>query len=124
MANILVVDDEVDIARMIESLLVDEGHTVAVAFNGEEAFKYLEENSTQLILSDIRMPQMNGVQLLGKVKDKFGNTPPVIFLTSYAEVNEEDAHTKGASAYIHKPFDLEELLEVVDTVLEANQTLV
>lgn len=103
--NILVADDELSIRSLVAELLEDEGHTVTVAEDGEDALQKFHLGWHEIVFSDIRMPGMSGIELLAKVKEINENTQFVI-MTSHASVeNSIDALKKGAFDYILKPFD-------------------
>ena len=67
--KLLVVDDEEGIRKVLKITLSDLGYQVATAASGEEAFKYFKKNNPSIILTDIKMPGMNGIELLGKIKE-------------------------------------------------------
>ena len=118
MARILVVDDEISIVMTLKTLLADEGHKVEGVLSGTEAQELIKETKFDLMISDIRMNPINGMELL-----KFAHeaTPcmTVIMLTAYGQVDPAIAAMElGAFEYIKKPFDIEELLATVAKALE------
>jgi response regulator RpfG family c-di-GMP phosphodiesterase len=84
--TILCLDDERNILQSLKRLLRKEGYNILLSSSGEEAFKLLEEHEVHLIISDQRMPQMNGTEFLAKVKDKYPDVLRVI-LTGYTDVD-------------------------------------
>lgn len=115
MANILVVEDEDSIRDLIKMTLSMENYTTEEADNGQSAFQMIQENTFDLILLDIMLPQMDGYQLLAKIKDK---DIPVIFLTAKISLQDKVFGLKlGADDYITKPFEPMELLARIETVL-------
>jgi len=109
MNKILIVDDEKDIADLISDVLTDEGYTTVVKNDGEEALKELENNSFDLILSDIMMPKMSGTELLSKVREHIDC--PIVFVTAKTNlVDKLVGFEIGADDYITKPFTAEELV--------------
>lgn len=115
--NFLVVDDEVAIRELVGELLEAEGHNVTLAENGEDALRKFKLVWHEVIFSDIRMPKMNGIELLDAVKSINPNIQFVI-MTSHASVdNSIQALKKGAFDYVLKPF--EDLDIVVDAANRA-----
>lgn len=114
--KILILDDEELIIRTLAKLLEKNGYEVMVVKNGEDAVAMAEAEDFDLIISDIRMPGMNGLEAMKTIyKNK---KIPTIFITGYADpVLEEEAKQADAVAYIYKPFDLSELMEKVKAVL-------
>ncbi|MCK4911835.1 MAG: sigma-54-dependent Fis family transcriptional regulator [Thermodesulfovibrionales bacterium] len=103
-SRILVVDDERDICRALEFLLSREGYLVETAPSGEKALEKFEKNNYDLVLSDLRMEGMDGLELLDRIK---ASDPSTIFviMTAFASVdNAVEAMKKGAEDYIVKPF--------------------
>ncbi len=109
MARILVVDDEPDSVELLQEFLTGKGYEVVTASNGEEALRKVKEERPHLILLDVRMPGMNGLDVLRKVRE-FDQEVGVIMVTA---VNEEDtgrdALKLGAFDYIVKPLNFEYL---------------
>ena len=114
--TIAVVDDDADILTLVKEVLAEEGHDVLLYDNGRTALDAFEVNSPDLIISDIRMPHMDGVELLRRVRQK--SAVPIIFLTGRLnEVDELLGLRVGADDYIRKPFSPRILVERVRTVL-------
>ncbi len=115
--NILVADDEVAIRSLVGELLTDEGHVVTLAEDGEDALEKFKQEWHEIVFSDIRMPKMTGIELLGEIK-KMTELTQFIIMTSHASVdNSIAALKKGAFDYILKPFD--DLEVVVDAANRA-----
>ena len=103
--NILIADDEIAIRELVGEILEAEGHEITLAEDGEEALEKFKRSWHEIVFSDIRMPKMNGIELLANVKEINANTQFVI-MTSHASIdNSIDALKKGAFDYILKPFD-------------------
>ncbi len=121
--HILVVDDE-DIARTnLEYILRKEGYLVSTAANGLEALEKLRQEEFDLILTDLKMEKMDGIQLLESVRQSSPNIE-VVMITGYATVSSAvDALKKGAAHYLPKPIDLEELRTTVRRVREGKRYL-
>ena len=119
--NILIADDELTIRSLVAELLSDEGHIVTLAEDGEDALEKYKKEWHEIVFSDIRMPKMTGIQLLGEIK-KLNDLTQFIIMTSHASVdNSIDALKKGAFDYILKPF--EDLDVVVDAANRAMANL-
>lgn len=115
MSNILVVDDEQGMRDFLKILLKKEGNYVDTASDAEVALKLLKKNTYDLVISDIRMPGMSGLDLLSKVKDQYQNLP-VIMITAFASPDDAvSAMNSGAFDYISKPFNLDEIKSVIES---------
>jgi len=103
--NILIADDEIAIRELVGEILEGEGHEVTLAEDGEDALEKFKRTWHEIVFSDFRMPKMNGIELLGAIKEINENTQFVI-MTSHASIkNSIDALKLGAFDYILKPFD-------------------
>ncbi|OGB92729.1 MAG: hypothetical protein A3G35_02595 [candidate division NC10 bacterium RIFCSPLOWO2_12_FULL_66_18] len=109
MARILVVDDEPDAVELLQEFLTAKGYDVIIACDGEEALRQVKEHRPHLILLDVRMPKLNGMEVLKRVRE-IDHEVGVIMVTA---VNEEEtgreALKMGAFDYITKPLDLQYL---------------
>ena len=118
MANILVVDDKEMMRDSLQATLTGFGHTVASCSGAHEALARIEQVNFDLIISDLKMPKMDGLAFLDKL-GKMGSEVPVIMMTAYATINTAvQAMRKGAFDYIQKPFDADEIGVLVDRALE------
>ena len=107
--NVLVVDDEPKLCDLLASALSQSGIQVFTASNGLHALKVLECDDIDLVISDWRMPGMDGPQLLAEIKTRYPQLP-VIVMTAYSTVkNAVQSMRNGAFDYIAKPFDIDEL---------------
>jgi two-component system response regulator HydG len=119
--KILVVDDERSHRRMIEAVLSAEGYEIMQADNGQAAIEAVEEKFYDLIIMDIRMPKLGGIDALKKLKT-ISPGIPIIIMTAYASVGTAvDALKAGASDYLTKPLDIEELKLLVAKTLRIHQ---
>ncbi|PIE59823.1 MAG: Fis family transcriptional regulator [Desulfobulbus propionicus] len=117
MAFILIVDDERSMREFLQILLEKEGHQVQTAANGQDALEYLNSQSADLVISDVRMPSMSGLDLLARIKH-INHEIAVIMITAFA--NPEDAvfaMKSGAFDYITKPFNVDEIKRVIGAAL-------
>ncbi|MGD0449823.1 MAG: response regulator [Candidatus Bathyarchaeia archaeon] len=112
-ARILVVDDDENIRNTVKAILEDEGYIVDLAATGKEAIIITEEKAYNLALLDIRLPDMEGVELLKLMKDTVPRTRKIM-VTGYPSMqNAVAALNKNADAYLIKPVDIEKLLNTV-----------
>jgi len=116
--RILVVDDEESIRMMLRAVLEEEGYEIIEAADGPEAVKAVEQNPLDLILLDIRMTTMDGIETLTEIR-KISPFVPVLMMTAYATVKTAvEALKAGAFEYLAKPLDIEELKILVQKALE------
>jgi two-component system response regulator PilR (NtrC family) len=116
--KILVADDEQSMREFLDIMLKKEGYKVSLASNGEEVAKLVENDLFDLVLLDIRMPKLDGISALKKIK---ANTPEtiVIMITAYASADTAiKAMKEGAYDYITKPFKVEEIKLIIKNALE------
>ena len=108
MYHILICDDERDIVNALKIYLHDTSYVLHEAFNGKEALKIVEEQDIHLVLMDIMMPEMDGIEAMVKIRDK--SNVPVILLTAKSEDSDKILGlTVGADDYITKPFNAAEV---------------
>ncbi len=116
MSRILVVDDEARMAGLIRMELEEQGHAVSTAGDGAMALGLMEKEEFDLVLTDIRMPGMDGLMLLKSVKERFPETE-VVLMTAYASAQTAVTAMKdGAYDYLIKPFEMDELLIMVERI--------
>lgn len=121
MASVLIVDDERSMRDFLKILLEKERHKVFIAENGKRALDILENQEVDVIVSDIRMPGMTGIELLETVK---GENPdlPVIMITAFASPDDAVLAMKnGAFDYITKPFNVDEIKSVIESATSKTQ---
>ena len=113
MARILIVDDERDICNMLKEFLTDKGHEVHIANSGEEALPIVKKEKPHIVLLDIRMPGMGGIECLRRIKE-INKEIGVIMITAVKEERiGKEAMELGAFDYITKPLSLEYLRDVL-----------
>lgn len=115
--TILIVDDEEDMRFILKSILDSKGYTTYVAANGRQALEACLRISIDAIISDVRMPDMDGVELLQKVREKWTKIPVVFLTTGYADINEEQALALGANGLVSKPFDINTILVAIQVAV-------
>ncbi len=117
MKKILVVDDEPQVRAIVAEYLRITGFEVLEAENGEEALAMFSPESVGFVISDVRMPLMNGLQLLKAIKS-ISNDIPVVLMTAYQPTQaQESAMSVKADGYLLKPFPLMRLKELIDRYL-------
>jgi PAS domain S-box-containing protein len=114
--RVLVVDDEIDARELVKRVLEEQGATVGIAASGEEALNLLETGETDVLVSDIGMPGMDGYQLMRRIRaeEPMGKHIPAVALTAFARAEDRKrAILAGYQSHLSKPFDIAELVIVV-----------
>ncbi|MFQ5812018.1 MAG: response regulator [Anaerolineae bacterium] len=115
-ASILIVDDDVGMGETLSDIMEDMGYCIAVALDGYEAVEKVREAAFDVILMDIKMPGMNGVETFKEIK-KIRPATAVVMMTAYALGDLiKEAQREGAYDVIHKPFDMEKMLGLIEGV--------
>ena len=118
MAKLLIVDDDLSLREFLTLFLKREGYVVEVAANGQKALELLAEQQFDLVLTDMRMPRMGGLDLLDAIREKAIQTQ-VVVMTAYSTTDTAlEAMRKGAYDYIVKPFQLAEVKVILSKCLE------
>lgn len=118
MQNVMIVDDEEDIVQLMSETLDLWGYRPITACNGEEALERFKETPIDLVITDLKLPKMDGVRLLDRIKE-LDDATEVILFTGYPEIGSAiDAMKNGAFDYLTKPVDLTELKLKVERGLE------
>ena len=121
--QILVVDDQVSISQHIQAILENEGYIVSIAHSGDQALIKLSSQSFDILLADMKMPGMDGLELFKKAR-KFDQNISGIIMTAYGSISSAvESIKQGISDYLEKPFEPESLLLVVDKALRERQML-
>jgi two-component system, NtrC family, response regulator AtoC len=119
-AHVLIVDDEVNIRRVLAAMLKREGYEVTTAADGEQALGALQKTPVHVVVTDLVMPRMGGMELLRRVTGEFPDVP-VIVITAHGSVDSAVAALKaGAFDYITKPFEQDELKKVIAKAARAH----
>src|SRR6478672_3308799 len=123
MSKILIVDDEQSYRQLLTLVFQEEGHSVRTGMNGRQALELIAEEPAEIIISDVKMPDMDGIQLLRSLRE----TQPqigVVLMTAFASVDTaREAFKLGADDFIQKPFDVEELKLIVRKTLEKQELI-
>ncbi len=124
MANILVVDDERSIKNTLKDILEFEKHKVSLAENGKQGLELVESENFDLIFSDIKMPEMDGIELLNALIEKEVEAP-VVMISGHGSIETAvECIKKGAFDFIEKPIDLNRLLVTVRNALDKGELIV
>lgn len=124
MSNILIVDDEQSYRQLLTLVFESDGHTIRTAANGREAVELVAEEAPDIIISDVRMPDMDGIEMLREVRKTHADLG-VVFMTAHASVESaREAFKLGADDFVTKPFDVEELKLIVKRTLEKQELIV
>jgi DNA-binding response OmpR family regulator len=109
--KILLADDDLVFREALEFRLTKDGYTVVTASNGDQAIELLIAEKPDLVVSDVLMPFMNGLEILKMAKTRFGNNTPVIILTAIGlEATMDEAFRLGVDDFLTKPFNPNELI--------------
>ena len=115
--RILVVDDEQDIRKTLSSFFERSGYLSDSAENGQAAMKCLEREPYDLVITDLKMPIMDGFELITKLRNGQYKFTPILVLTTESELQKKDqGRTLGATGWIVKPFDPEKLVHAIRRV--------
>ncbi|EIV8653967.1 response regulator transcription factor [Vibrio parahaemolyticus] len=116
MSRVLIVDDDVPLCELLEVVLQDEGYTVSSVHCGESALQYMEKTPVDLVLLDVMLPNLNGMQVARRICQRFAT--PILMLTALNDENSMlDGYQAGADQYIAKPFNVAELLMRIKAIL-------
>ncbi|WP_313893339.1 response regulator [Psychrobacillus sp.] len=117
MKHLLIVDDQLGIRMLLKEVFSQEGYEVSLASNGFEALQIMEEQKIDGVLLDMKIPGMDGIQILKKLKEKWPKLP-VMMMTAYGELNLiQESISLGAALYFTKPFDIFEVRDAVNKEL-------
>jgi len=118
MAKLLIVDDEAGYRKVLRAIFEDEGHDVVTASDGRAALAHLAKRKRDLIISDVRMPDIDGIALLKQAREQDPDIG-VVLMTAFGTIETaREAFKLGADDFIQKPFNNEELKVIVKRTLE------
>jgi DNA-binding NtrC family response regulator len=121
--SILVVDDELLIRDLLYDFFLGQGWEISIAENGEKALEILRSKKIDLVLSDIKMPHMDGLTLTSEVKESYPDIP-VVLMTGYPSVESAVAALRNKAAdYVTKPFNINQLFKLVDAKVKEKHGL-
>lgn len=122
MAKILIVEDDKELSHITELELTHEGFSVIKAVDGREGFEKIQSENPDLVLLDVMLPRLSGLEILRKVRNELQSELPIILVTARGEtIDKVDGLNSGADDYISKPFKIEELLARMNAVLRRTQ---
>ncbi len=115
MASILVVDDSVSLRHMLKEILAQEGHRVSEASDGENALQIVQDDKFDLVLTDVNMPVIDGIELCRELRqmENFRFTPILMITTEATDDMKRSGKMAGATGWLVKPFDPNKLLSTV-----------
>ena len=119
--KILVVDDEENMLSMLKTFFTEKGFDCYTASNGLEALNVLDNTVINIVITDMKMPEMDGLELLSIIKEKYENISAVIMTGFSEEYTTTEALNMGADGYITKPFRNRELLLILKRIQQINQ---
>ena len=119
MAKVLAVDDSVSMRQLVASTLEQAGHRVVQAEDGEAALKLAREDTVNLVVTDVNMPKMDGITLVGELRKltNYKFVPILVLTTEMAPEKKSAAKAAGATGWLVKPFDPHKLLATIAKVL-------
>ena len=121
--NILIIDDDKIVIKSLQKLLEKKGYNVTVTQSGSDALEKVKGHEFHLIVCDVRMPQMDGIETIKQIREYLGSQDkgriPEVLITGYADRKKyESAVDLKVADYIYKPFDTSEFLDVINKNLE------
>jgi len=114
--KVLVVDDEEDLLEVSALNIEIEGHEVFTASSGNNALKFLDTTDVDLVISDIRMADGDGVYLLEEIQKRESNIPVILLVTGFSELSREEALKKGARDLLDKPTDFDLINKIIEEI--------
>ena len=116
--RVLVADDERNVAKVLKDRLVHWGYEVETASDGEEALRKIESFRPHLLILDVRMPKVDGLEVLDKTKKQNSHIGVLVFTASQSEDTKKTCIEKGADGFMLKPFNPQSVKEKVEEVLK------
>ena len=117
--TILFVDDSASIRALVKMILEEDDYTVLMSEDGQDAMKFFDGQTIDLVITDLHMPRMNGIELIKEVRKIKGyRFMPILFLTTETKPElKQEAKAAGATGWITKPFDKNKFLQVIKKVI-------
>ena len=117
--TILVVDDSNSIRESVSFFLEQSGYNVIKAIDGKDALKHLSGEKLDMIITDLHMPNMNGIELISKVRklDNYSRLPILLLTTETLKERKLEAKKAGATGWLNKPFDKDNLMKVIKKLI-------
>jgi two-component system chemotaxis response regulator CheY len=119
MAKILIVDDSASMRNMVATTLKTRGHSITEASDGQQAVNHAKQTSFDVVVSDVNMPVMNGIELIKNLRTlpNYKYTPILLLTTESGDDRKNEGKQAGATGWLVKPFNPEKLLATIDRVL-------
>ena len=121
--KLLLADDSVTIQKVVELTFQEEDYEVSIVGNGLEALEKIKEERPDIILADISMPGLNGIDLCEKLKNNsnYKNIPIILLINSFEEFDRKKGDKIGVDGYIEKPFESQDLIDIVQSLTEKKE---
>lgn len=116
-ARVLLVDDEPDLLDIFKSEFEDRGCEVFTAANGKDAMELLKTQIVDVVVTDVCMPEMNGMELLQAIEHTQGNRPFVVTMSGYSLYTPNQLYTEGSAGFIPKPLKYQQIVELIDNYI-------
>jgi CheY-like chemotaxis protein len=119
MTTIMIVDDYIPSHRLMSFVLEQHGYTVVTAVNGEQALRRLEQFAVDLVVTDLTMPRMDGIELVRAIRadERYATLPIIMITASPKEQDEVKAAGVGVNAFLTKPFDSDDLVGEIERLM-------
>lgn len=121
MAKILLVDDEGSVLKTMGMLLESEGHNVVPCTDGQQAMKEVQSGDFDLLITDIRMAPVDGMEILKRVHDEQPSLPIIVISAYSSDKTARQSMEMGCTAYIKKPFKIQEVLDAINRALSGKK---
>ncbi len=115
--HVLVVDDEKDLREMLAEYLIAEGAEVDLAGDGLQAFELIETSKFDIILTDVRMPNCSGIDLVKMVRESTRKAPPIVMMSAFTDLSSKEIKDMGVKAFILKPTSIQRTVEILASTL-------
>ncbi|MFM2153563.1 MAG: Transcriptional regulatory protein ZraR [Pseudomonadota bacterium] len=115
--DLLVVEDDTDLRRTLIAVIESCGGRAAAAAGGHEAWGLLVGHHFDAVITDVRMADGDGLELLRRVRGRDGDRPPVLLISGHADLQPDEARSRGAAGLLAKPFGMDALLSAIDAAL-------
>ena len=122
--TILLVEDEEELRELLANELRDFDFGVIEAKNGREAVQILASQSVDIVVTDLRMPECDGLELLSHIRKTIGSSVRTVLMSGFADCTQSQAQTFGANELLHKPFSLQQFVETIENLLKTPQPVI
>lgn len=122
--KILVVDDEPIMRDVLKELLISKGYYTCLAANGLEALEHLEDVKFDLVITDLRMPKMGGLELFDEMERRSFNIPVLVITGTPQEASKCEDRKRKFAGFLTKPFDLQDFLKTIESICNKHNLMV